>query len=478
MVKPALLLGGLGWLALCALAGTGAVFYGDWVDEKFVRIVLAPAALFLMFLLFADKAKLFLLLILVRVSIDPIIEATRAGALSAGALMNLLVLLIAFLMFVEKPKMVSAVVIPMWLPLVLVMALASMRAPELGKGIRVFLGNMTSVAVFIVPFYLKQCQKNLSFTIRIVLWSSVVPAFYALVDFSQGGMGGVDGNRVSSVFVHANIFAFYLLVVITLAFYMAKSHVLKVSRTQRWILFAYIGVLLVDLMLTKTRSAWAACVLVFLMYGLIFERRYLIYLVIGGMLAMLVPDVRDRLLELDAAKVYWTNNMPSNSYEWRQMLWESGIGYMKWSSLPLGYGLQSFAFYSIDFFPLANGGNWGAHNVYVQWLFEAGILGLLCAAWLYFRLFSILKLGIKGDKLGTVIIVTVVIEYLVVSYSDNMLDYLAFNWYFWFVVGAACSIIVRQQAQEKVPLTVCGQGPRSLIWSSVAREFSDKKSPP
>lgn len=451
MLKPAALMGGLAWLALCVVAGMGAVSYGAWVDEKLIRIVLVPAALFLVFLFFADKAKLFVLLILVRVAIDPVIEATRAGALSAGALMNLLVLLIAFLMFVEKPKVVASVVIPMWLPLVLVMALAALRAPELGKGIRVFLGYLTSVAVFMVPFYLKQCQKDLGFTIRIVLLSSVVPAFYGFVDFAQGGMGGVNGNRVSSVFPHANIFAFYLLVVITLAFYMAKSEVLKVPRIQRWILFAYIGVLFADLLLTKTRSAWAACAVVFLMYGLIFERRYLLYMVIGGMLAMLVPDVRERMLELDSAKVYWTNNMPSNSYEWRKMIWESGIGFMQWWSYPLGYGSQSFAYYSIDFFPLANGGNWGAHNVYVQWLFEAGILGLACAAWLYFRIFSILKRGMQGDKLGTVIVIAVVVEYLVVSYSDNMLDYLAFNWYFWFVIGTACAIIVRQQAALTTP---------------------------
>lgn len=476
MFRPAALFGGLGWIVFCIVMGVVAVFYGSWVDEKLIRIVLVPAALFLMFLFFADKAKLFLLLILVRVGIDPVIEATRDGTLSAGALMNLLVLLIAFLMFVEKPKVVSSIVIPMWLPLALVMALAAVRAPELGKGIRVFLGYMTSIAVFIAPFYIKQCQKDLGFTIRIVLWSSIVPAFYGFIDYAHGGMGGVDGNRVRSVFSHANIFAFYLLVVITLAFYMAKSQVLKIPRIQRWILFAYIGVLLVDLMLTKTRSAWAACVVVFLMYGLIFERRYLVYMVIGGMLAMMVPDVRDRLLELDAAKVYWTNNMPSNSYEWRQMIWESGIGYMKLSSFPLGYGSQSFAYYSIDFFPLANGGNWGAHNVYVQWLFEAGIVGLLCAAWLYFKVFSILKLGMKGDKLGTVIVITVVIEYLVVSYSDNMLDYLAFNWYFWFVVGTTCAIIVRQQAEEKAPLASESLQTGPTTSASVTRRLSAERS--
>jgi hypothetical protein len=62
-------------------------------------------------------------------------------------------------------------------------------------------------------------------------------------------------------------------------------------------------------------------------------------------------------------------------------------------------------------------------------------------------------LGMQGDKLGTVMIITVVLEYLVVAFSDNMLDYLAFNWYFWFVLGTACAIIVAQQREIQAEKT-------------------------
>jgi len=31
-------------------------------------------------------------------------------------------------------------------------------------------------------------------------------------------------------------------------------------------------------------------------------------------------------------------------------------------------------------------------------------------------------------------------QYGLLAYSDNMLSYLAFNWYFWFVLGATYSI--------------------------------------
>jgi O-antigen ligase len=87
--------------------------------------------------------------------------------------------------------------------------------------------------------------------------------------------------------------------------------------------------------------------------------------------------------------------------------------------------------------------------VYVQWFFEAGIVGVLAAAWLYLRIGKLLRHGIKGDRLGTFVVLSVIVEYLVVCYSDNMLDYLAFNWYFWFVVGTACAIAAQQQQEQQ-----------------------------
>ncbi|MEO8003695.1 MAG: O-antigen ligase family protein [Betaproteobacteria bacterium] len=447
--RRAYILGGLGLLLVCTCMGYVSVLYGTWVDEKLLRIVLLPAALFVGFLFILDKKALFILIIMVRIPIDSIVEATRFGSMSAGAAMNGLVILIAFLMFIEQPRTVSKTVIPMWAPLVVVMLLATLRSPEVAQATRTVMAYLTNVAIFMIPFYLKQCQKDMRFSIYIVLLSSLVPAFYAFVDYAQGGYGGMYGDRVSSTLPHPNIFAFYLVIVISMAFYLLKSPLTKMSATRRWVLAAYICVLIVDLGLTKTRSAWAACYVMFLIYGLVFERKFLIYIAIASALALLVPSIQDRLLDLNTANLYWTYGVPQNSYEWRKLIWEEAWDWMKPGALPFGYGLGSFAYYSLEFFSLANRTRWGAHNVYVQWLFEAGVVGLVCAAWLYYRLLALLKKGLKHDKLATVIMITVVVEYLVIAYSDNMLDYLAFNWYFWFVLGTACSIIVTREAHEE-----------------------------
>jgi O-antigen ligase len=176
----------------------------------------------------------------------------------------------------------------------------------------------------------------------------------------------------------------------------------------------------------------------FAVYGLLFERRFLVYLVAGAGLLLLVPAVQDRLLDLTQGNEQVLFGR-LNSYAWRKSIWEAGLGWMRWQDMPVGYGLESFRYYSPVFFPAAGTLQAGAHSVYVQWFFEAGLIGVLCSAWLFWRLFDMLRQGYRKDRLGAAIVITIMVEYLVMAYSDNMLGYLSFNWYFWFLMGAACA---------------------------------------
>ena len=45
------------------------------------------------------------------------------------------------------------------------------------------------------------------------------------------------------------------------------------------------------------------------------------------------------------------------------------------------------------------------------------------------------------DRVSGFLLLAIVVQYLIVSFSDNMFGYLVFNWYFWFTVGGACSLI-------------------------------------
>jgi O-antigen ligase len=430
---------GIGVILVAGMVGAILPSFVAVAGDSLLRLAVLPAAIALGFLFLFNRAVLFLLILFFRAACDPLFEAMRAGGGSPGlgAIANALVILVAFLFLIERPKAVARTAIPMWAPLLAVAFVAAVRSPDLGPAARYLLVYLSYASVFAVPFFLKGRMADLRFLVPLILLSSSVSALYGFFDLATGACGRPDG-RICSTFEHPNSFAFYLVLMVSLALYVLKSPQFQLSGFLRWLLMGYMLALVALLVLTGTRSAWAACVVVFAVYGLLFERRFLVYLVVGGGLLLLLPAVQDRLLDLMQGneRVMFGR---LNSYAWRKSIWEAGLGWMKLRDIPLGYGLESFRYYAPVFFPAAGSLQAGAHSVYVQWFFEAGAVGVLCSAWLFWRLFSMLIGGYRKDRLGAAIVITIVIEYLVMSYSDNMLAYLSFNWYFWFLMGAACA---------------------------------------
>src|SRR5207244_6442974 len=81
----------------------------------------------------------------------------------------------------------------------------------------------------------------------------------------------------------------------------------------------------------------------------------------------------------------------------------------------------------------------GAHNTFLQIYFEMGVAGitsfLLIMAAVAFKLLC----RIREDFAGSFMMLMMCVGYLVVCYSDNLLDYLQFQWLFWFTLGSVCA---------------------------------------
>jgi O-antigen ligase len=284
--------------------------------------------------------------------------------------------------------------------------------------------------------------------VKLVLLSSLLPAAYALVDIAGGLGGGLHGFRLKSTFSHPNIFAFYLTLVLLVALYALKSPVVALRGARRALLLCYLPFLLGMLLLTQTRSAWVACFAIFAMFALLYERRYLVYLAAAPLLALLVPGVRERVLDLGSGNEV-VQYAKLNSFAWRLQIWEYGLRWIRPENLPLGYGLGAFKHFSPVFFPYSGGVNFGAHNIYVQILFELGAAGLAAFAWLFARLVGTLRRLLAVDRLAAFVALALVVEYLIISASDNVLAYLAFNWYVWFMLGAACAVAFGREDSGK-----------------------------
>jgi O-antigen ligase len=196
-------------------------------------------------------------------------------------------------------------------------------------------------------------------------------------------------------------------------------------------------VLLVALLLTKTRSAWVAVAILFVMYAGLFDRRYLLGILLLPML-LAIPGVDDRIADLQTNNTYVGEATHLNSFSWRLLLWEFATDWILARPIA-GYGLESFRHFSPMFFPLSGNYEFAAHNVYVQLLFEAGALGLLAFLLLFFGIIMRLKARFRADPSGSCMLFAMILGFLVGCFADNMLHYLPFMWYFWFILGTACA---------------------------------------
>ena len=427
------------------LTGLAIPAFVGAVDGNPARALVLPALLLLGMLLLYSRMLLLTTILLLRAAGDVFFDSTRVALgsmqIGVGGLINAFVILIAVLLVIEKPSLLPRKMFTLWLPFLLLGLCGVLLAPSMGDAVRLYLAQVSYCAVFVSAFYVVRTADDFKRCVRIVLLSSVLPLLYGLLDIAlHGGVIGPNGARLQSTFAHPNIYAFYLTLVVALGFYVLKSASYSLSGRQRLGLSAYLLLLLAMLALTQTRSAWIACFGLFFAYALLFERRYLLYLPLIALLALAIPDVRERVLELGTGNEV-RQYAKLNSFAWRLYIWQSGLGWMRPSHYLLGYGVDAFAYYSPTFFPLAGKTHFGAHNLYVQWLFELGALGLLAYLWLFARLLWVFKRLLAVNRLGGFVLIALVLQYLLVSASDNMAAYLAFNWYFWFVAGAGCALL-------------------------------------
>lgn len=426
--------------------GLFTVVFAGVFGEKLSLLLALPSVMIIGIVFLYDRYLLFTLILLLRPALDPILDKTKIGGFGVGGVLNLFVIIIALIAIFQKDTQLRPILVKTWAPFLFVLMLAVGYAPDFIHAIKSYLSILSNAAMFTLALVLVKTQTDYGRWMRVVLLSSIIPVIYGFFDFALGGSyHGEAGVRVASTFSHPNIFAFYLVLITALSFYLFKSKDNYISPVVRRLLPIYILLMIVLLLITKTRSAWVACFAFFVLYGLIYERKYLVFVMLSPLVALLIPDVRDRIIDLTQANEIVTAEVALNSYAWRKYLWESSLSWMQPMHYFLGYGFESFLVHSINFFPLSMGRETPAHSVYVQLLFDTGVIGFLTYIWLYGSLLSRLILFYKENNLLIFMAIMLILQYVLTAYADNMLSYLAFNWYFWFVLGATYSIAFHEK---------------------------------
>jgi len=393
-------------------------------------------------------------ILLTRASSDPLFNllGADAGAMGVGAILNALAISIAFVLLARWPLTAPFSVVGIWAPFLLIAFASTLYAPDFVAAMRLALVLLSYWSFFIIPFFLWRSQSDVSRFVMLVLGSSVIPSLYALVDIARG-LPDMTEFRLQSTFSHPNIYAFYLVLLLGLALYVRSSRIIRVTPRVRLLVTLYIPYLLVLLMLTKTRSAWMTGGLIFLVYALRVDRKFLAGFLVIPVLVAGNPSVLDRLsdiaepTEIDSF-TQLNDSTRLNSYEWRQALWESAIPQIIEKPL-LGHGLESFKPSTPSFFPLIGPEGIDGHNFYLQTGFEMGLLGVFAWVWLLGSVARQILKGRRHDPPGVLIILCILAGYVLECYSDNMHFYLSFNWYFWFVIGTICAWVYNEERASR-----------------------------
>lgn len=438
-------------LIVAAFVGVFVAAFGSVIGERYGLLLALPATMIIGFLFLFNRYALLLLIMLSRASLDVILESTRLGSFGLGAVLNALIIIIALIAIFERPNPVQKVIRQTWLIFLIIACASIFISPVKFIAVKSFLALLSYASIFAVAIVVIKNEEDYGRWMKVILFSSILPVIYAFVDIAKGGYHAQasEGFRISSTFSHPNVFAFYLVLIISLGFYFYKTKAEYIPVFIRRVLPVYILLLIALLVLTKTRSAWASCFAFFALYAILYERKYLVYILLSLVIALMIPEIRDRLLDLGQGNEV-INYSKLNSYAWRKLIWQDGFNFMNPVHYFSGYGLDAFMEKSPDFFTMAGGRKHGAHSVFVQLFFETGALGLAAYVWLHVKMVMLLIPFYKKNKLMIFTMIMFLLEFAFEAYADNMLAYLSYTWYLWFVLGATYAVNYSVQQNKDV----------------------------
>lgn len=405
-------------------------------------VILALTGLLLLLTGIIGVRQMMLAVMLVRPSCDRVFDALKealGGHSGPGAAINGLLIAMAIVAIAHVPDILLSAPLVAWTSFLAAAAASLLYTPDWSEGLRVFLTLITYAAAFALPYAVIRSEREIVQCFIVALASSLVPSAFALLELAmQPGILTGD-ERLQSTFTHPNIFAFFIVGIVIVIFYMNCSATIALSAFMRRLTFVYAGYLLLLLLLTKTRSAWLSMLIIMTGYSLVVDRRWLL-LLLGLPLVLLIPGVAERLADLESGTIDGRFEQ-LNSLAWREVLWNDTLQWMAANpSGLLGYGLGSYESYVPLFFARGEGQSGvGPHNAFLQIYFEMGSAGiatfLLLMGTVAFKLVS----AAARDFAGSFMMLMMCLGYMVVFYSDNLLDYLQFQWFFWFTIGSACA---------------------------------------
>lgn len=444
-IAKALLISAVAFVGV--VMGIAVAMFGGLFAFKPVLAAAVPVVLILGFMFLLARPSLLFGLLLFRAGLDPILDGTQlplgGASMGLGGVLNGLIIILTISALLEQPTKQWRKGAVLFAPLLALLLIGVFRSPLPALAIKQFLSISTVFCAFLLGIHLAE-RHGYQHVIKITLASCIIPFGVSALMLGTGWkfgytarssdyMSGSEAGRFAGPFSHANVLAFYLLTLTAAGLHMRVA----AAASKKAIRLATLVMLgsLVLLLMTKTRSAWAACALLLAVHALLFERKLIPVLILGGLAALSLPEVRERIFELKEQRNYLIY-AKLDSYAWRKLIWSEGLNHLNPAQYIFGKGTMSFYDDSLRFFSLAGGEKRYPHSIYVQLIYENGIVGLMLYAALLLQLIVGFSKAFRANRAVMYTGVMLTMLYAAVCYSDNVFDYLVFNIYIWITLGA------------------------------------------
>lgn len=285
---------------------------------------------------------------------------------------------------------------------------------------------------FFLGFLLIKNKDDFFHLLKVVVYSALIPSFFAIYQFiTNSGMTiPLEGitNRIYGTFAHPNLFAYYLVFIFVLLAYLISERKNVFSNS---ILSALYSILLI---LTFTRGAWLALILVFFIIGAVKFRKMLLALFF--LLIIIYLAVEPIRLRVNALREY----NPDSSIEWRKGIWNDGLSIAK-EKIIQGHGTGTAHKILLE----ARGEEAGSpdpHNDYLKLFIENGAIGIISYVFLILALlYTIIKKYFSSKEFHHkdlyLILFSFSVVIFVLSFVDNILRNTVLQWTFWVIISGA-----------------------------------------
>ncbi len=402
------------------------------------------------FILFRERPLTFLALLLIaRMSLDYssqyVTISIRDYNLSLSQILGLAIALLGlYLIYLYRERQRHFLLTTPFLLLILwgvfTLSYSLSWTTSLTEIIRIF----DLYVIGLLGFLFVRTPKQFKNLLVALLLSAVIPGLVALYQYANHiGFSDADVSipRIFGTFAHPNTLSLYLFALLIVWLMYQRITATKDNATLPLILYGALGLLLILLFLTFARVAWLITFLFILGLAFFRYRALLLPLIILPLFLLFVsPAFQDRVAESFSPD-------PDSSIVWRQTLWSDVITKtFQDDRALLGSGINTFPLFTSTVRDSVAGSN-DAHNDFVKFFIEGGIVGLvvllLFYGWLIKLLVRVKKITPLMQDL-TLIMLLFTSCLFIASFTDNIFKNTPVEWVYFVLFGALLALSQKQ----------------------------------